>query len=84
MFIVDKVKVSKFTKQIKFSLLKNFFEVYKDVLFMLMKSRAIYIFINFDLNRAYQILRKIKYKIRFKNIYLINCKKLFNIRDYKV
>jgi len=41
MFIVDKVKVSKFTKQIKFSLLKNFFEVYKDVLFMLMKNRAI-------------------------------------------
>ena len=41
MFIVDKVKVRKFTKQIKFSLLKNFFEDYKDVLFMRMKDRAI-------------------------------------------
>ena len=33
------------------------------------------IFINFDLNRAYQILRKIKYKIRFKNIYYNELKK---------
>jgi hypothetical protein len=72
MFIVDKVKVRKFTKQIKFSLLKNFFEVYKDVLFMLMKSRAIYIFINFDLNRAYQILREIKYNIRLKTYIIMN------------
>ena len=72
MFIVDKVKVSKFTKQIKFSLLKNFFEVNKDVLFMLMKSRAIYIFINFDLNRAYQILREIKYNIRLKTYIIMN------------
>ncbi len=72
MFIVDKVKVSKFTKQIKFSLLKNFFEVYKDVLFMLMKSRAIYIFINFDLNRAYQILLEIKYNIHLKTYIIMN------------
>jgi len=41
MFIVDKVKVSKFTKQIKFSLLKIFLKFYKDVLFMRMKDRAI-------------------------------------------
>ena len=75
MLIVGKVKVRKLTKQIKFGLLKNFFEVNKDVLFMRMKSRAIYIFINFDLNRAYQILRKIKYKIRFKNIYYNELKK---------
>ena len=72
MFIVDKVKVRKFTKQIKFSLLKNFFEDYKDVLFMRMKDRAIYIFINFDLNRAYQILREIKYKIRLKTYIIMN------------
>ncbi|GEM_PF-903398 len=72
MFIVDKVKVRKFTKQIKFSLLKNFFEVYKDVLFMLMKSRAIYIFINFDLNRAYQILLEIKYNIHLKTYIIMN------------
>jgi hypothetical protein len=72
MLIVGKVKVRKFTKQIKFSLLKNFFEVYKDVLFMLMKSRAIYIFINFDLNRAYQILREIKYNIRLKTYIIMN------------
>ena len=79
MFIVCKVKVRKFTKQIKFSLLKNFFEDYKDVLFMRMKDRAIYIFINFDLNRAYQILREIKYKIRLKTYIIIICKNLFNI-----
>ena len=72
MFIVDKVKVRKFTKQIKFSLLKNFFEVYKDVLFMRMKSRAIYIFINFDLNRAYQILLEIKYNIHLKTYIIMN------------
>ena len=72
MFIVDKVKVSKFTKQIKFSLLKNFFEVYKDVLFMRMKNRAIYIFINFDLNRAYQILLEIKYNIHLKTYIIMN------------
>ena len=72
MFIVDKVKVSKFTKQIMFSLLKNFFEVYKDVLFMRMKNRAIYIFINFDLNRAYQILLEIKYNIHLKTYIIMN------------
>ena len=72
MFIVGKVKVRKFTKQIKFSLLKNFFEVYKDVLFMRMKSRAIYIFINFDLNRAYQILLEIKYNIHLKTYIIMN------------
>jgi hypothetical protein len=44
MLIVGKVKVRKFTKQIKFSLLKNFFEVYKDVSFMRMKNRVIYFF----------------------------------------
>jgi len=41
MLIVGKVKVRKLTKQIKFGLLKNFFEVNKDVLFMLMKNREI-------------------------------------------
>ena len=41
MFIVCKVKVRKLTKQIKFGLLKNFFEVNKDVLFMRMKNREI-------------------------------------------
>ena len=72
MLIVGKVKVRKLTKQIKFGLLKNFFEVNKDVLFMRMKSRAIYIFINFDLNRAYQILREIKYNIRLKTYIIMN------------
>ena len=72
MFIVCKVKVRKFTKQIKFSLLKNFFEDYKDVLFMRMKDRAIYIFINFDLNRAYQILLEIKYNIHLKTYIIMN------------
>jgi len=72
MFIVCKVKVRKFTKQIKFSLLKNFFEVYKDVSFMRMKNRAIYIFINFDLNRGYQILLEIKYNIHLKTYIIMN------------